>query len=174
MQPKGTSKEPPPFFKLSTWIIIIICSSCIAVVFMFLLSLSVGCHAFVSPMLACFAERRVLCAPQGLPPCRCGDGLQMRARYLLLPSPCQPGLVSNGKSHLSRGSFGHDTQRSQQSNLRVVWRGSQRVNSSVCYNYVCLLCICHVKSWWNCGWRWDNKCNLFQYQFHSIFKFISS
>jgi hypothetical protein len=26
----------------------------------------------------------------------------MRARYLLLPSPCQPGLVSNGKSHLGR------------------------------------------------------------------------
>ena len=36
MQPKGTSKEPLPFFKLSTWIIII-CTSCIAVVFMFLL-----------------------------------------------------------------------------------------------------------------------------------------
>ena len=35
MQPKGTSKEPLLFFKLSTWIIII--SSCIAVVSMFLL-----------------------------------------------------------------------------------------------------------------------------------------
>ena len=37
-----------PFFKLSTWIIIII-SSCIAVVLMSFVSLSVGCHAFVPP-----------------------------------------------------------------------------------------------------------------------------
>jgi hypothetical protein len=62
MQPKGTSKEPLPFFKLSTWIIII-GSSCIAVGIYVFVSLSVGCHAFVSPMLACSAERRVLCAP---------------------------------------------------------------------------------------------------------------
>jgi hypothetical protein len=36
-------------------------------------------------------------------------------------------------------------------NLRVVWRGSQRVNLSVC------IYVCDCKMWWNCGWRWDNK-----------------
>jgi hypothetical protein len=40
----------------------ILVSSVIAVVFMVFVSLPVGCHAFVSPMLACFAEKaRLVC-----------------------------------------------------------------------------------------------------------------
>ena len=43
-------------------------------------------------------------------------------------------------------------RREVESNLRVVWRGSQRVNLSVCVcMYVCMYVI--VK----CGWRWDNN-----------------
>jgi hypothetical protein len=53
-------KNHHPFFKFSTWIIIIILYCC---GIYDCVSLPVGCHAFVSPMLACFAERRVLCAP---------------------------------------------------------------------------------------------------------------
>ena len=76
--------------------------------------------------------------------------------FHLLLSPCQPGLVSNGKSHLGHGSFRHGAQRVED-NLRVVWRGSQRVNLSVCFcMYVCMYA-CDFKMWWNCGWRWDNK-----------------
>jgi hypothetical protein len=48
-----------------------------------------------------------------------------------------------------------------ESNLRVVWRGSQRVNLSVC-----MLCDC--KMWWNCGWRWDNKAILFKVFVHCV------
>ena len=88
------------FFKLSTWIIIIIISSCIAVVSMFLLVYPLAATPLFPPCQLVPPKGVSQCAPQGLPPFRCGDGLQMRARYLLLPSPCQPGLVSNGKSLL--------------------------------------------------------------------------
>jgi hypothetical protein len=48
-------------------------------------------------------------------------------------------------------------RRVVENNLRVVWRGSQRVNLSVCFcMYVCMYA-CDFKMWWNCGWRWDNK-----------------
>jgi hypothetical protein len=43
--------------------------------------------------------------------------------------------------------------REVESNLRVAWRGSQRVNY-VCVCYCMLCCMC-VVTWWNCGWRWD-------------------
>jgi hypothetical protein len=50
--------------------------------------------------------------------------------------PCQHGLVSNGKSHLVMDPS-DVARRVVESNLRVVWRGSQRVNVSVCI-YVCM------------------------------------
>ena len=40
---------------------------------------------------------------------------------------------------------------SRKSNLRVAWRGSQRVN----YLYLCTVLYMFVKQWRNCGWRWD-------------------
>jgi hypothetical protein len=45
-----------------------------------------------------------------------------------------------------------------ENNLRVVWRGSQRVNLSVCVIclYVMLCVMDDCKKWRNCGWRWDN------------------
>ncbi len=73
-------------------------------------SVSAGSDSRTSPR---FAARRLLgSAPQGLSPCRYGDGFQRRAFHLLL-SPCQPGLVSNGKSHLGHGSFRHGAQSSR-------------------------------------------------------------
>jgi hypothetical protein len=59
--------------------------------------------------------------------------------FHLLLSPCQPGLVSNGKSHLGHGYPSDVTRRVVESNLWVVWRGSQRVNLSVCM-YVTVKC----------------------------------
>jgi hypothetical protein len=43
-------------------------------------------------------------------------------------------------------------RRLVESNLRVVWRGSQWVNLSVC-----MYIVCDCKMWLNCGWRWDTK-----------------
>ncbi len=88
--------------------------------------------------------------------------------FQLLLSPCQPGLVSNGKSHLGHRSFRRGAQSSREYNLRVVWRGSQRVNlKCMCVLYVCMcvlyVCmyvlynLCDCLMWWNWGWRWDNK-----------------
>ncbi len=71
--------------------------------------------------------------------------------FHLLLSPCQPGLVSNGKSHLVIDSS-DVARRVVESNLRVVWRGSQWVNLSVCIH----VCVYMCKKWWNCGWRRDN------------------
>jgi hypothetical protein len=48
------------FFKLSTWIIIIICSSCIAVGIYVFVSLPVGCHAFVFPHVSLFRRKACL------------------------------------------------------------------------------------------------------------------
>jgi hypothetical protein len=42
-------------------------------------------------------------------------------------------------------------RRVVESNLRVVWRGSQWVNLVYVYVFVC-----DCKMWWNCGRRWDN------------------
>jgi hypothetical protein len=56
-------------------------------------------------------------------------------------------------------------RRVVESNLRVVWRGSQRVNLSVC------IYVCDCKMWWNCGWRWDNKAipfNVLSYNFEVL------
>ncbi len=64
--------------------------------------------------------------------------------------PCQHGLVSNGKSHLVMDPS-DVARRVVECNLRVVWRGSQWVDTSVC------MYVCYCKMWWNCGWRWDNK-----------------
>ncbi len=58
---------------------------------------------------------------------------------------CHPGLVklsAMASPTLRHGSFRHGAQRVE-NNLRVVWRGSQRVNLSVCI-YVCICVI--VKS----------------------------
>jgi hypothetical protein len=49
----------------------------------------------------------------------------------LLLSPCQPGLVSNGKSQLVMDPS-DVARRVVESNLRVVWRGSPWVNLIVC------------------------------------------
>jgi hypothetical protein len=60
----------------------------------------------------------------------------------LSPPPCQHGLVSNGKSHLVMDPS-HVARSVVECNLRVVWRGSQRVNLSVCmyvYVYVTVKC----------------------------------
>jgi hypothetical protein len=59
--------------------------------------------------------------------------------FHLLLSPCQPGLVSNGKSHLVMDPSDM-ARRVVESNLRVVWRGSQWVNLSVCM-YACMYVI---------------------------------
>ncbi len=48
------------------------------------------------------------------------------------PPPCQHGLVSNGKSHLVMDPS-DVARREVESNLRVVWRGSQRVNLRCMY-----------------------------------------
>jgi hypothetical protein len=57
--------------------------------------------------------------------------------FHLLLSPCQPGLVSNGKSHLVMDPS-DVARRVVESNLRVVWRGSQWVNLVYVYVYVCM------------------------------------
>jgi hypothetical protein len=58
-----------------------------------------------------------------------------------LSPPCQHGLVSNGNSHLvmDPSDVAH---RVVECNLRVVWRGSQRVNLSLCMTcmYVTVKC----------------------------------
>ena len=164
MQPKKTSKEPLPFFKLSTWIIIIIIiiSSCIAVVSMFMLvyplaatplfppcQLSQGpasvssCGLYALRLNSCtclfteYAERRrQVFAPQ----CTIGtsplfdprDGFQMRA-LSFSHHRVSPDLSAMASSILVVDPS--DTaSRKQKSNLRVAWRGSQRVN------YLCMLC----------------------------------
>ena len=125
----------------SSWIITSVRSAwshlLLLLVFMSFVSLPVGCHAFVSPMLALLGARFCLglwsiCheteqlqlpiysirrkAPLGLcttvhhrdfPLVRLAWWI-LDACTQLLPSPCQPGLVSNGKSLFGRGSFGHD------------------------------------------------------------------
>jgi hypothetical protein len=88
-----------------------ICYCCGIYVF---ISLPVGCHAFVSPMLALLGVRFCLVLwsicheieQLHLPIYNSPKGA-VRVVHQLLPSPCQPGLVSNGKSHLGRGSLGH-------------------------------------------------------------------
>ena len=134
MQPKRTSKEPHPFFKLSTWIIIIICSSCIAVGIYVFVSLPVGCHAFVSTMLACSAVRRVLVCTIGTSP------LSMRWWVVdactLFTTPIIVSARTCQQWQVPPWPWILRTRRveSRKSNLRVVWRGSQRVN------YMCMLC----------------------------------
>jgi hypothetical protein len=55
-------------------------------------------------------------------------------------------------------------RRVVESNLGVVWHGSQRVSSSVCM----LLCACDYKMWWNCGWRWENKAILIKFSLTTL------
>jgi hypothetical protein len=60
--------------------------------------------------------------------------------------PCQPRLVSNGKSHLVMDPL-DVARRVVENNLRVVWCGSQRVCMFVS------ICVRDCKMWWNCGWN---------------------
>jgi hypothetical protein len=80
--------------------------------------------------------------PQGKP--------VMRRCTLVPPPPLVSTDLSAMASHLVIDPS-DVARRVVESNLRVVWRGSQRVNLSVC------MYVCDCKMWWNCGWRWDNK-----------------
>ncbi len=157
MQPKRTSKEPLPLFKLSTWIIIIL-------FILYCCGIYVFCQfirwlpRLCSPMLACSAERRVLVCTIGTSPLSTRWWFQMRARYSLLPSSCQSGLVSNGKSHLGHGSFGHGEQEVERATYEcMAWQPTGKLFVFVYCNvlYLCTVMYMFVKQWRNCGWRWD-------------------
>ena len=136
-------------------------SSVIAVVFMFFVSLPVGCHAFVSPMLALLGARSCLVSwsicheieqlhmpiysirwKALLGSCTIGTSpLSMRWWILVACMPTSPNTVSARTCQqwqVPPWSWILKTRRVKmvECNLRVVWRGSQRVN------YLqCMLCI---------------------------------
>ncbi len=153
----------------SSWIITSVRSAwshLLLLVFMSFVSLPVGCHAFVSPMLACFAERRVLCAPQGLPlvdavmGCGCVHAIYYSHHRVSPDSSAMasPTLVVDPSDTAA--------QIQQKSNLRIAWRGSQRVN----YLYVCILYVMYTyvsckkveELWVEVGLIKSIPCHLFQ------------
>ena len=105
------------------------------------------------PYVSLLRRKARLVCTIGTSPCRCGDWLQMRARYLLLPSSCQPGLVSNGKSHFGRGSFGHDVQRVERATygLYGVAANGLTIRMYVCIIVYVIVCKIAVELWVEVG-----------------------
>ena len=72
------------------------------------------------------------CAPQGLPPCRRGGGCRCVHAIYYFHHRVSPDLSAMASPTLAVDPS--DTASSKQkSNLRVVWRGSQRVNYKCMY-----------------------------------------
>jgi hypothetical protein len=82
---------------------------------------AVGSESRTSPKLA--ARRLLRQCTIGTSPCRCGDGFSCHRVSPDLSAMASPTLVMDPSDV---------TRRIVESNLSVVWRGSQRVNLSVC------------------------------------------
>ena len=121
------------FFKLSTWIIIIIISSCIAVVSMFLLVYPLAATPLfppcqlVPPKGASCVHHRDFPLVDAVMGCRCVHAIHYSHHRVSpdLSAMASPTLAVDPQDTASR---------KQKSNLQVAWRGSQWVN----YVYVML------------------------------------